>query len=67
LRTTSANWATKKWQPTARTFSRGKPQLTLVWPRQITIEGAPANVTAIAESNAKAMSQSALPKLLIVG
>jgi hypothetical protein len=63
LRTTSANWATKKWQPTAR----GKPQLTLVWPRQITIEGAPANVTAIAESNAKAMSQSALPKLLIVG
>ncbi len=40
---------------------------TLVWPRQIPIEDEPADVTAIAESYGKAMSQSALPKLLIVG
>ena len=40
---------------------------TLVWPRQIPIEGEPADVTAIAESYGKALSQSALPKLLIVG
>ncbi len=40
---------------------------TLVWPRQIPIEGEPADVTAIAESYGKAMSQSAIPKLLIVG
>jgi haloalkane dehalogenase len=40
---------------------------TLVWPRQIPIEGEPADVTAIAESYGKAMSQSPTPKLLIVG
>jgi haloalkane dehalogenase len=40
---------------------------TLVWPRQIPIEGEPADVTAIAESYGKAMSQSPIPKLLIVG
>jgi haloalkane dehalogenase len=40
---------------------------TLVWPRQIPIDGEPADVTAIAESYGNAMSQSALPKLLIVG
>lgn len=40
---------------------------TLVWPRQIPIEGEPADVTTIVEAYAEAMSQSALPKLLIVG
>ncbi len=40
---------------------------TLVWPRQIPIESNPADVTAIAESYGRAMSQSPLPKLLIVG
>jgi haloalkane dehalogenase len=40
---------------------------TLVWPRQIPIEGDPADVTAIVESYAKAMSQSRIPKLLIAG
>jgi haloalkane dehalogenase len=40
---------------------------TLVWPRQIPIEGEPADVTAIVESYAKAMSQSRIPKLLITG
>jgi len=40
---------------------------TLVWPRQIPIEGEPADVTAICESYGKAMSQSSTPKLLIVG
>jgi haloalkane dehalogenase len=40
---------------------------TLVWPRQIPIEGVPADVTAIAERYGQAMSQSALPKLLIAG
>ena len=40
---------------------------TLVWPRQIPIEGEPADVTSVAEGYGKAMSQSGLPKLLIVG
>jgi haloalkane dehalogenase len=40
---------------------------TLVWPRQIPIEGEPADVTAIVDSYGKALSQSTLPKLLIVG
>src|SRR5262249_19337449 len=40
---------------------------TLVWPRQIPVEGEPADVTQIVESYGKAMSQSGLPKLLIVG
>jgi len=40
---------------------------TLVWPRQIPIDGEPADVTAIVESYGKAMSQSTIPKLLIVG
>lgn len=40
---------------------------TLVWPRQIPIEGEPADVATIAENYAKAMSRSPLPKLLIVG
>jgi haloalkane dehalogenase len=40
---------------------------TLVWPRQIPIEGEPDDVTTIVERYGKAMSQSALPKLLIVG
>jgi haloalkane dehalogenase len=40
---------------------------TLVWPRQIPIEGEPADVTAIVESYAGWLSQSPIPKLLIVG
>ena len=40
---------------------------TLAWPRQIPIEGEPADVTAIVENYEKAMSQSSIPKLLIVG
>lgn len=40
---------------------------TLVWPRQIPVEGEPADVTAIVEAYGKAMSRSALPKFLIVG
>src|SRR5207244_1540344 len=40
---------------------------TLVWPRQIPIEGEPADVAAIVESCGIAMSQSMLPKLFIVG
>jgi haloalkane dehalogenase len=40
---------------------------TLVWPRQIPIEGEPADVATIAKHYAKAMSRSPLPKLLIVG
>ena len=39
---------------------------TLVWPRQIPIEGEPPDVTAIVESNGKWLSQSTLPKLLII-
>ncbi|HLW52260.1 MAG TPA: haloalkane dehalogenase [Candidatus Angelobacter sp.] len=40
---------------------------TLAWPREIPIEGEPADVTAIVESYGKFMSQSAIPKLLITG
>ena len=40
---------------------------TLVWPRQIPIEGEPADVTAIVEAYGEAMSVSPIPKLLIVG
>jgi haloalkane dehalogenase len=40
---------------------------TLVWPRQIPIEGDPADVAAIVETYGKAMSRSSLPKLLVVG
>jgi len=40
---------------------------TLTWPRQIPIEGEPADVTAIVENYGKAMSQSSIPKLLILG
>ncbi|MBZ5491572.1 MAG: haloalkane dehalogenase [Acidobacteriia bacterium] len=40
---------------------------TLVWPRQIPIQGEPADVHAIVESYGKAMSQSQIPKLFIAG
>lgn len=40
---------------------------TLVWPRQIPVEGEPADVAAVVENYGKAMSQSKVPKLLIVG
>jgi haloalkane dehalogenase len=40
---------------------------TLVWPRQIPIEGEPADVTAIVASYGKLLSQSPIAKLLIVG
>jgi haloalkane dehalogenase len=40
---------------------------TLVWPRQIPVEGEPADVTAIVESYAAFLSRSQIPKLLIVG
>src|SRR5260370_18576906 len=38
---------------------------TLVWPRQIPVEGEPADVTAIVEEYGRAMTRSSLPKLLI--
>ena len=40
---------------------------TLIWPREIPIEGEPPDVTSIVESDGKFMSQSSIPKLLIVG
>jgi haloalkane dehalogenase len=40
---------------------------TLIWPRQIPVDGEPADVTKIVQSYGKAMSESSLPKLLIVG
>jgi haloalkane dehalogenase len=39
---------------------------TLIWPRQIPIEGEPADVTAIVESYGQRLSKSRLPKLLIL-
>jgi haloalkane dehalogenase len=40
---------------------------TLTWPRQIPIEGEPADVTAIVEAYGAWLSQTSIPKLLIVG
>jgi len=40
---------------------------TLTWPRQIPIEGDPADVTTIIESYGRWLSQSQVPKLLILG
>ena len=40
---------------------------TLVWPRQIPIEGDPADVTAIVESYGGWLSRNEIPKLLILG
>ena len=40
---------------------------TLVWPRQIPIEGEPADVTAIVENYGAWLSKSPMPKLLILG
>ena len=40
---------------------------TLMWPRQIPIDGQPGDVTALVERYGKAMAHSPLPKLLIVG
>jgi haloalkane dehalogenase len=40
---------------------------TLVWPREIPIEGEPADVTEIVASYGKWLSRSSLPKLLVVG
>jgi len=40
---------------------------TLIWPRQIPVEGDPTDVTAIVEEYGRVMAQSPLPKLLIAG
>src|SRR5215467_885932 len=40
---------------------------TLIWPRQIPIEGEPADVTAVVESYGPWLAQSQIPKLLILG
>ena len=40
---------------------------TLTWPRQIPIEGEPADVTAIVESNGAWLAQRTVPKLFING
>ena len=40
---------------------------TLTWPRQIPIEGQPADVAAIVENYGAWLSRSEIPKLLIVG
>lgn len=40
---------------------------TLTWPRQIPIEGEPADVTAIVKAYGAWLVQAAIPKLLIVG
>lgn len=40
---------------------------TLVWPRELPIDGEPADVVALVENYAKFMATSAIPKLLILG
>jgi haloalkane dehalogenase len=39
---------------------------TLVWPRQIPVEGEPADVVAVVESYGKWLARSELPKLLVL-
>lgn len=46
---------------------RGDRLPTLVWPRQIPIDGDPADVTAIVQNYGRALAESRIPKLLIVG
>jgi haloalkane dehalogenase len=40
---------------------------TLIWPREIPIDGEPADVKAIVEANGSFMAASPIPKLLVVG
>ncbi len=40
---------------------------TLVWPREIPIDGEPADVVAIVERYSKWLSQAAVPKLFVIG
>jgi haloalkane dehalogenase len=40
---------------------------TLVWPREIPIDGEPADVVALVEKYGKWMSQSTIPKLFFIG
>ena len=40
---------------------------TLVWPRELPIDGEPADVVALVEDYAKFMATSPIPKLLILG
>jgi len=40
---------------------------TLVWPRQIPIDGEPADVSAIVEGYGRWLSESPIPKLFIAG
>ena len=40
---------------------------TLIWPRQIPIEGEPADVAAIVEAYGKWLAESSLPKLFVAG
>jgi haloalkane dehalogenase len=52
----------------APTRERERRLPTLVWPRELPIEGEPADVVAIVEENAKWLKASAgLPKLFING
>lgn len=46
---------------------RGARLPTLVWPRQIPIEGEPADVNTIVEAYGKWLSESPIPKLLVLG
>jgi haloalkane dehalogenase len=48
-------------------FEREARLPTLTWPRQIPIEGDPADVTMIIESYGRWLCQSQIPKLLILG
>lgn len=50
-------------RPFARPGESRRP--TLTWPRQIPIDGEPADVAAIAESYAAWLSESAVPKLFV--
>jgi haloalkane dehalogenase len=56
----------RKWRLTGRRFKIANPRLpTLVWPRELPIEGAPPVVVKIVESYGEWLANSGLPKLFI--
>src|SRR5262249_18561933 len=64
LRTLSAEEMAQYRRPFAESGEGRRP--TLTWPRQIPIDGDPADVTAIVKANAEWLATSNVPKLLIV-
>ena len=58
----------RRWRPIGRRTVTRRRLPTLVWPRELPIEGEPQDVVAIVDDNAKWLAASnSLPKLFING